>query len=160
MNRTETHETEPRSAPTRTQRRELSALPARLLAELPAKTRLFLYVPGIPKDIAIATHELPEPRPVMSEVLFDGLELRAIVEAASHDRLWPTDFLELCIRKWNDPEVRVDRQQALQGALGLSAGDGGADAQLSVEDLLQRLGATLIALELDDRSASELDLAA
>lgn len=102
------------------------------------------------------SHELAEPREVVDQILFDGLELRAIIEAASCDRLWPTDFLQLCIRKWDDPGMRVDRDIAMQGALGQPA----IAAELSVAELLRRLGATLIGLELESGAAAGVELAA
>lgn len=136
---------------------ELADFPAGLLRELPVESVFVLDVPGIPCDVHIINRELPEPREAPDAVVFDALELEALRVGAGCDRLWPVDMLEICMAKWGDPGHRLDLDRALSGATGappdLARGP-------SLPELLDRLGARLVATRLQPAPVVALELAA
>lgn len=128
----------------------LLGLPAELITALPEAMLLRLEVPGAPVPVCVWTgtlelgHEACSALPVLAEaIVFDGLELAALVTATSADRLWHADFLGLCFEKWRRPEVRIDVEQALAGA------NPDPDERWTLARIFTRLGVTLDAVELD-----------
>jgi len=99
---------------------ELLNMPARLLSGLPVPVCLHLRVPGAPVPVMLWTGAYAAGRaatPVLADIIvFDGVELEALVIASEADRLWHADFLGLCFEKWRTPDVPVRAAELLGGA--------------------------------------------
>ena len=137
--------------------RELAAFPARFLTELPegAKFRLQLY--DFDEFLTITTWEFADPTSEPdAALLLDGLELRALVAGVEAGRFLSDDLVDLCERKRRAPATRLELADALAGAVQ------DPDAvPLSLEDVLRRLGGTIVSVQLRELNrAPELSEAA
>ncbi len=120
---------------------EALELPADLLAELPLPPKLALHVPGVPGIVRVLLDAEGEGEP--GALTFDAEEWRAIVLGAQADRLWPSTFVALCARKRDEPAWRIDAEMALAGA------QPDPRQRFSVARVLSRLGAQVLAIEVD-----------
>lgn len=129
--------------PTSLELRELRSLPAAAVSQLPMSSGFWLHHPDFAHEIRFTTVELVEPREPTEGIVFDALELEALVRGVCCDRLWREDFVELCAAKWADPALRIQDETTMAGALGDPGAFAGA---LSFGALLDRLGLTLIGI--------------
>ncbi len=93
-------------------REQLLRFPARHLHGLPFRTRFILEHIGMNRKITFASFEISAPDGE-SNVVFDGLELRALVAGVEAGRVWPSDFDTWVRRKLEDPQFRVTPAEAL-----------------------------------------------
>ena len=121
-------------------RREALALPAILLARLPAPPRLGLHVPGLTGVVRVdPIGEDDDGDP--DDVVFDADEWAALVVATEADRVWPADFRTFCGRKRAEPEWRLELPEALAG------GQPDRRESWDLGRVLRRLGANVLSLE-------------
>jgi hypothetical protein len=122
--------------------RELLALPARLVPELPLAFTLSLEIEGAPARVQFTTELHLDAGDSLAEVIvFDREELRALFTAVQADRFWRKDLLGVCFDKWRKPDHRLSLQQALAGA-------NPDEEDWSLGRVLARLGASIESIEL------------
>lgn len=133
-------------------RRELLALPARLVPELPLAFTLSLSIEGAPTRVQFTTElHLDAGDSLADVIVFDREELRALFAAVQTDRIWRKDLLGVCFDKWRKPDHRLTLEHALSGA--------NPDEQdWSLGRVLARLGATVDSIELADDALHEPEL--
>jgi hypothetical protein len=123
----------------RTAEREVEALPADALADLPLPTTLYLQVPGRDGPIAVATsRERADAEREAHRTVLGPEEWSALVTAVESDRLWPADFRDFCARKAADPSWVLDLETALAGARR------DPPRHWTVGKVLSRIGARLV----------------
>jgi hypothetical protein len=124
--------------------RELLALPARLVPELPLAFTFSLAIEGAPARVQFTTElHLDAGDSLADVIVFDREELRALFTAVQADRFWRKDLLGVCFDKWRKPDHRLTLQHALAGA--------NPDEQdWSLGRVLARLGASIESIELAD----------
>ena len=119
-------------------------LPAALLPDLPMPPRIALHVPGIPEVVRVELAGEPS-----DGLTLDAEEWRALVVAAEADRVWPRDLVALLARKRtasSERPWRIDRETALAGA------QPDPFEAWSAREVLARLGAVVLSIELGDGS--------
>ncbi|MDD9972043.1 MAG: hypothetical protein OXR73_37705 [Myxococcales bacterium] len=137
---------------------DLQRLPARCLPELPAPTVFTVYLEDVDEHLSFTTWEIPEPReaPAAGRTWLDRLELAALVAAVEADRFFAEDLRGLCRARRSDPAARLTEETALSGAMGDLPDPSGRF--LSLEEVLTRLDASLISVQLrDDDGAAHLE---
>lgn len=125
---------------------EVGQLPARHLGKLPVEFLFRLRSSRFSEEIEVHSFELAEPRSASDRPRFDGLEWAALVLGVESERLWPHDFLRMCLDKQRDPSLRVDDLQVLAGAVGDRP-----STPWSLTQVLRRLELTLVGVELCPR---------
>lgn len=122
---------------------ELKLLPAWVLPKLPEAVTFELYLPGIKQSLTVTSNELSEPREAFAPLTLDGIEWQALVHGVEAGRFLPEDLLALCEAKEEDPSRRLELDDALAGAVGLSTCERDGSG-MSVAELLDRLHAELL----------------
>lgn len=120
---------------------EALELPAEVLGSLPLTPRLTLHVGGVPGLVVIDLEPASAPTSE-GELRFDAAEWRAIVVAASADRVWPMDFVSFCRRKRDEPAWRIEEETALAGA------QPDPRERWSARRVLARIGAELVSIDV------------
>jgi hypothetical protein len=133
--------------------RELLALPARLVPELPLAFTLSLLIEGAPARVQFTTElHLDAGESLADVIVFDREELRALFIAVQADRVWRKDLLGVCFDKWRKPDHRLTLEHALAGA------NPDEQQDWSLGRVLARLGATLESIELADDAVHPREL--
>lgn len=126
--------------------RELLELPAKLVPDLPLAFTLTLEIEGAPALVQLSTElHLDGGDSLADVIVFDREELRALIVGTQADRIWRKDLLGVCFDKWRKPDHRLTLEAALAGANPDVAEAGG-----SLGRVLERLGATVVSIELAD----------
>jgi hypothetical protein len=110
---------------------------ADLLGDLPLPPRLEIRIDAMPEPIVLALDGSSS-----DGLALDASEWRAIARAAAADRVWPADFASLCHRKRTEPAWRIEEDTALAGA------QIDRDARWTAREVLDRIGAEVVAIEL------------
>lgn len=112
-------------------------IPAELLGDLPLPPRIAIKIDSLPETIVLALDGGSA-----DGVALDASEWRAIARGAAADRVWPADFASLCHRKLTEPAWRIEDETALSGA------QIDRDARWTAREVLDRIGAEVIAIDL------------
>ena len=120
----------------------LLELPARALPGLPIETRFYLHLAGVTDEVVLTTSEIQADSEGGLGLIFDGLELSALVTASESGRVLPRDMVRFCQQKSLDPEFRVDVAVALAGAHSQAC------PAWSLGRLLRSWNAELVAVDL------------
>jgi hypothetical protein len=113
-------------------------------------------VPGAPVPVCFSTavRDPQAPSGVLApSIVFDRDEIAALVVAAQSDRVWRKELLGFCFEKWRRPALRIDLNDAMGGAVPVAP-----MPAWSVGEVLARLGATLVRVELPHADAATAGL--
>jgi len=135
--------------------REVLGFRASLLVDLPEPVTLLINLEGF-GELRISTLN-PEPRervqiaqrftPTLSSTpVFFGAEWTAVVDAAEQDRVWPHQLREWCSKKRQRPTWELTPTYAM----GATLHDHEPPKHWTVDQLLRRLGAELLSIEVGD----------
>ena len=105
---------------------KLHTLPAEFLVALPGPHVFVAHHPDLDGPVTFTTHELAEPRDGWTNLTFDGVELRALIIGVRCERFDEQAFLDLCVEKTANPQLRITLANTVGDALpnameGLSA---------------------------------------
>lgn len=120
----------------------LLELPARVLPGLPIETRFYLHLLRVTDEVVLTTAKIQAGKEAELGLIFDGLELAALVTASESGRVLPQDLVRFCQQKSDDPEFRVDATVALAGAQSQTC------PAWSLGRLLRSWNAELVAVDL------------
>jgi len=143
-------------------RRELSALPARLLTSLPVETRIFVQAAGTKTEFVLTTAlDAPALLPRgerRGPCWLAASEVDALVLGVEAERLFASDLTAFALRKLHDRSFRVTEEHALAGAQHPDAKhpDGWSDEldgregrrALTLGELLEALDLEIMGIEL------------
>lgn len=101
-------------------RRELNALPARLLTSLPVETRIIVQATGTKSEFVLTTALAAPAAPVRGErrrpCWLAAAEIDAVVLGVETERMFASDLTAVALRKLHDRSFRVTDEHALGGA--------------------------------------------
>jgi len=128
-------------------RRELLALPARLLTQLPIETRIHVQTSGSKSEFVLSTAEevplAPKGSGVGRPCWFGASELDALVLGVEAERTFASDIRRFALRKLHERDFRVNAEHALDGA------DPGDDRRaLTLGEVLEVLDLEITAIEV------------
>ena len=124
---------------------EVLTLAASLLADLPRPPTLSLHVPGVPGVVYVDTGAGAAAVAGDAERrAFGAAEWRALVLGVEADRVWPADLQRFARRMESEPHWRLSAEEALAGA------QPDRSRRWTLGELLERVGAQLVAVEIGD----------
>lgn len=145
-----------RSSDLELSRRELCALPARLVTGLPIETRIFVQAAGTKTEFVLTTAaEAPAARARgerRGPCWLAADELNAVVLGVEMDRMFASDLIGFALRKLHDGAFRVTDEHTLGGAQPPSSRDGEAERpdrrELTFGEVLEVLDLRITGIEV------------